>query len=74
VAFPRIRASELLPPNNLPLQLTSFVGREREIAEVNRLFAGNRLLPLTGPRGCGKGRLALSCHGSGLALPLCGLL
>jgi hypothetical protein len=54
VAFPRIRASELLPPNNLPLQLTSFVGREREIAEVNRLFAGNRLLPLTGPRGCGK--------------------
>jgi predicted ATPase/class 3 adenylate cyclase len=46
-------------PNNLPLQLTSFVGREREIAEVKRLLETNRLLTLTGPGGTGKTRLAL---------------
>ena len=42
VAFPHIRAPERLPPNNLPLQLTSFVGREREIAEVKDLLAEQR--------------------------------
>ena len=46
-------------PNNLPLQLTSFVGREREIAEIQRLLATTRLLTLTGAGGCGKTRLAL---------------
>lgn len=46
-------------PNNLPQQLTSFVGREHEIAEVKRLLAGARLLTLTGTGGCGKTRLAL---------------
>jgi predicted ATPase len=46
-------------PNNLPLQLTSFIGREREIAEVERLLATTRLLTLTGSGGCGKTRLAL---------------
>jgi non-specific serine/threonine protein kinase len=44
---------------NYPLQLTSFVGREREIAEVTRLLATTRLLTLTGAGGCGKTRLAL---------------
>ncbi len=47
-------------PNNLPLQLTSFVGREREIAEAGRLLDTNRLLTLTGPGGSGKTRLALA--------------
>src|SRR5437867_10271679 len=45
--------------HNLPLQLTSFIGREREIAEVERLLGGTRLLTLTGAGGCGKTRLAL---------------
>jgi predicted ATPase/class 3 adenylate cyclase len=46
-------------PNNLPVQLTSFVGREEEIAEVERLLGQTRLLTLTGPGGSGKSRLAL---------------
>jgi predicted ATPase/class 3 adenylate cyclase len=46
-------------PNNLPAQLTSFVGREEEIAEVRTLVDRTRLLTLTGPGGTGKSRLAL---------------
>ena len=47
-------------PNNLPLQLTSFVGREREVAEASGLLLdGARLLTLTGPGGTGKTRLSL---------------
>jgi class 3 adenylate cyclase len=46
-------------PNNLPTQLTSFIGREREMAEVKRLLAATRLLTLTGAGGAGKTRLAL---------------
>lgn len=47
------------PPNNLPLQLTSFVGREREVAEVTGQLSETRLITLRGPGGCGKTRLAL---------------
>jgi predicted ATPase/class 3 adenylate cyclase len=46
-------------PNNLPTQLTSFVGREREVAEVATLLDRNRLLSLVGPGGTGKTRLSL---------------
>jgi predicted ATPase/transcriptional regulator with XRE-family HTH domain len=49
--------------NNLPLQLTSFVGRQREIEGIKNLLASNpeinRLITLTGSGGCGKTRLAL---------------
>ncbi|GAF49140.1 putative LuxR family transcriptional regulator [Rhodococcus wratislaviensis NBRC 100605] len=44
---------------NLPYELTSFVGRRNEIAEVRRLFSVSRLVTLTGVGGVGKTRLAL---------------
>jgi len=44
--------------NNLPLQLTSFVGRERELAELEELLQTTRLLTITGAGGMGKTRLA----------------
>ena len=43
----------------LPVQMTSFVGREREVAEVKRLLSASRLLTLTGVAGTGKTRLSL---------------
>jgi predicted ATPase/class 3 adenylate cyclase len=46
-------------PNNLPTQLTTFVGRERELAEVLDALARTRLLTMTGPGGTGKTRLSL---------------
>ena len=52
-----------LPPGNLPVEASSFVGRERELAEVQSLLASGRLLTLTGPGGCGKTRLALATAG-----------
>jgi predicted ATPase/DNA-binding SARP family transcriptional activator len=50
-------------PNNLPRQLTSFIGRERELAEAAALLRNARLLTLTGAGGCGKTRLALELAG-----------
>jgi predicted ATPase/DNA-binding SARP family transcriptional activator len=46
--------------HNLPIALTSFIGRAHELAEVRRLLATTRLLTLTGVGGCGKTRLALA--------------
>lgn len=48
-----------VPPHNLPAEVTSFIGREKEISEALRLLAGVRLLTLTGSGGTGKTRLAL---------------
>jgi predicted ATPase/class 3 adenylate cyclase len=56
--FPPLRTLDARP-SNLPQQLTSFVGREAEITEVERLLGQTRLLTLTGPGGSGKSRLAL---------------
>jgi class 3 adenylate cyclase len=46
-------------PHNLPVQLTTFVGRRQELGEAAGLLASTRLLSLTGAGGCGKTRLAL---------------
>jgi len=51
-------------PHNLPVQLTSFVGRAREVAEARRLFDTTKLLTLTGPGGTGKTRLSLELAAS----------
>lgn len=56
--FPSLKSLDTLP-NNLPVQLTSFIGREREIAAVKGILATARLLTLTGAGGAGKTRLAL---------------
>ena len=56
--FPPLRSLDAFA-NNLPRQLTSFIGREREIAEVKRLLRTTCLLTLTGTGGAGKTRLAL---------------
>lgn len=56
--FPPLRSLDVVP-NNLPIQLTSFIGREQQIADVKRLLGTARLLTLTGAGGSGKTRLAL---------------
>jgi predicted ATPase/class 3 adenylate cyclase len=56
--FPPLRSLEAFA-HNLPVQLTRFIGRERELTEAKRLLASTHLLTLTGAGGCGKTRLAL---------------
>ncbi len=56
--FPALRALEGIP-NNLPQLVTSFIGRERELAEITRLLDSARLLTLVGMGGLGKTRLSL---------------
>lgn len=51
---------ELPAPSRLPVAMTSFVGRGRELAALEEALATTRLLTLTGPGGCGKTRLALA--------------
>jgi predicted ATPase/serine/threonine protein kinase len=53
------RGKKGLHRNNLPAQLSSFIGREAEITEIKQLLAETRILTLTGAGGCGKSRLAL---------------
>jgi len=56
--FPALRSLESTP-NNLPQQVTSFVGRERGQTEVRKLLGSSRLLTLLGMGGLGKTRLSL---------------
>ena len=56
--FPPLRSLDATP-NNLPLQLTSFLGREDDVARIRALLADARLVTVTGPGGIGKTRLAL---------------
>jgi predicted ATPase/DNA-binding SARP family transcriptional activator len=60
---PGTPANDSGPPDNLPAQLTTFVGREAELAALCRLLAAGetnvRLVTVTGPGGVGKTRLAL---------------
>jgi len=60
--FPQLRSMEGVA-TNLPVQLTSFIGREREMREVKRIIAENRLVTLTGAGGTGKTRLAVEVGG-----------
>jgi predicted ATPase/DNA-binding XRE family transcriptional regulator len=48
-----------VPQTNLPIPLTSFIGREKEVQEIIRLLNKHRLVTLTGPGGVGKTRLAI---------------
>jgi len=57
--FPPLRTSNAVRADNLPAQLTSFVGRHAEMAEVSQSVTDNRLVTLTGAGGAGKTRLAV---------------
>ena len=57
--FPPLRTSEAAVAQRLPVQLTSFIGREAQILEVRGIVANNRLVTLTGAGGSGKTRLAI---------------
>jgi predicted ATPase/class 3 adenylate cyclase len=56
--FPPLKTLDSFP-NNLPIQLTTFIGREHEIAEVKQELESHRLVTLTGSGGTGKTRLSL---------------
>ncbi|HEY4410720.1 MAG TPA: LuxR C-terminal-related transcriptional regulator [Acidimicrobiia bacterium] len=55
--FPPLQSLDAVA-NNLPVQLTSFIGRDAELAEVATALADHRLVTLVGAGGCGKTRLA----------------
>ena len=68
--FPQLKTLDARP-NNLPLQLTSFVGRDVEIDETVRLLDDHRLVTLTGPGGTGKTRLAVAVASETTIWPPC---
>jgi predicted ATPase len=61
------KTDSTLRTNNLPIQFTSFIGRETEIAQIKDLFAQHRLVTLTGLGGVGKTRLSIQAAGEMLA-------
>ncbi|MGB6206958.1 LuxR C-terminal-related transcriptional regulator [Mycobacterium sp.] len=61
--FPPLREPKAVISKHLPVQLTSFVGRDADITQVNALVAENRLVTLTGAGGVGKTRMAIEVAG-----------
>src|SRR6202012_459677 len=57
--FPPLRVSKAVVSQHLPVQLTSFVGRDEELPKLRGLLAENRLVTLTGAGGVGKTRLSI---------------
>jgi predicted ATPase/class 3 adenylate cyclase len=61
--FPPLRVAKAVISQSLPVQLTSFVGRQAELSQVHELLTQHRLLTLTGAGGAGKTRLAIQTAG-----------
>ena len=57
--FPSLRVSKAVVSQHLPVQLTSFVGRDAELTQLRELLAQNRLVTVSGAGGAGKTRLAI---------------
>ena len=57
--FPPLRTANIAATENLPVQLSSFIGRKAEIRDIREALANNRLVTLTGAGGAGKTRLAV---------------
>ncbi|HEY2089045.1 MAG TPA: adenylate/guanylate cyclase domain-containing protein, partial [Mycobacterium sp.] len=57
--FPPLRTANVVAAKNLPVQLSSFIGRKAEISGIRDALADNRLVTLTGAGGAGKTRLAI---------------
>ncbi len=57
--FPPLRVSKAVVSHHLPVQLTSFVGRDTELTQLRELLAQNRLVTVSGAGGAGKTRLAI---------------
>jgi predicted ATPase/class 3 adenylate cyclase/DNA-binding CsgD family transcriptional regulator len=57
--FPALRTSKAAHFQRLPAQLTNFIGRQQELADLHRLIDVNRVVTLTGAGGVGKTRLAI---------------
>lgn len=64
--FPALRTLSVFP-NNLPTQLTSFVGREKELTDVKKLLHDTHMLTLIGSGGTGKTRLSIQAAQESLA-------
>jgi predicted ATPase/DNA-binding CsgD family transcriptional regulator len=62
--FPPLRTPKYVAHHNLPTQLTTFVGRREQLAEVRQALAASRLVTLTGAGGVGKTRLAIEVAAS----------
>jgi predicted ATPase/class 3 adenylate cyclase/DNA-binding CsgD family transcriptional regulator len=62
--FPPLRTAKTAAEQNLPHQLTSFIGRDEEMTEVQTILEENRFVTLTGAGGAGKTRLALEVAGA----------